>query len=80
MSTFVGKPAEPVKQKAAEPTVQEPVKADPKPEPAKPAQAQKRNDKTRAELVEEAEALGISVPKNASKAQIKKLIDEAPVM
>ena len=47
--------------------------------PAKPLPEAKA-EKTRADLVEEAEELGIDVPKGATKAQIQKLIDEAPVM
>ena len=66
MSTFVGRAAEP--ETAA---VQSPAEA--------PKQEQKP-DKTRAMLIEEAEELGIKVPRNASKAQISKLIENAPVM
>lgn len=70
MSTFVGRAAEP--------------KHDPAPAAAqKPAGGSAdgpKADKTRAELVEEAESLGIKVPPKATKAQIQKLIDEAPVM
>lgn len=69
MSTFVGK--RPESQPAAE--VQ---KAD----APKAQQSAGSAEKTRAELVEEAESLGIKVPKTANKAQIQKLIDEAPVM
>lgn len=42
--------------------------------------AETKAEKTRAELVEEAESLGIKVPPKATKGQIQKLIDEAPVM
>ena len=70
MSTFVGRAAEP--------------KHDPAPaaaqKPAGESASEPKADKTRAELVDEAEALGIKVPKNATKAQIAKLIEEAPVM
>ena len=65
MSTFVGR--------------REAVSAAPAPEPEQP-KAEGKADKTRAELVEEAEALGIEVPAKATKAQIQKIIDEAPVM
>lgn len=71
MSTFVGlakTPKTPAKPKSA---------------PAVPEVQRKvvgADAKTRAELVEEAEELGIDVPKGATKAQIQKLIDEAPVM
>lgn len=70
MSTFVGRRETP-KATAPEAPKQE-LKQAQGPEP--------KADKTRAELVEEAEALGITVPPRASKAQIQKLIDEAPVM
>ena len=43
-------------------------------------EAETKAEKTRAELIEEAEALGIELPPRAKKAQIQKLIDEAPVM
>lgn len=64
MSTFVGRASKPAS----------PVAQVPQPVPERKA------DKTRSELVEEAEALGIKVPKNANKAQIQRLIEEAPVI
>jgi hypothetical protein len=72
MSTYVGRAV----QKEHAPKVTEPA---PVPEPT-PAPEPEEAEKTRAELVEEAEALGIKIPSRASKAQIQKLIDEAPVM
>lgn len=75
MGTFVGRRINPkAAGQAGEPKPEQ--KADLKPE-QKPGQ---KADKTRSELVQEAEELGISVPRNASKAQIQKIIDEAPVM
>lgn len=72
MSTFVGRAAEPKHEPKPVPAaVQEPVG-----ESVKAPKA----ERTRAELIEEAEALGIKVPKNANKAQIAKLIEDAPVM
>lgn len=71
MSTFVGTPAA-----AATPNPRGPVSREPKPEAADSQPA----GKTRAELVCEAEELGVKVPPKANKAQIQKLIDEAPVM
>ena len=75
MSTFVGRIQ-------ASPSVENAVAPGPKAEP-KPSigpKPEEKAEKTRAELVEEAEALGIAVPKRASKVQIQKLIDEAPVI
>ena len=66
MATFVGKRG--VISKAAAAPKQ--ASQEPKPEAGK----------TRAELVEEAEALGIEVSPRASKARIAKLIEDAPVM
>lgn len=66
MSTFVGI------REAAAPAAKKAPTAEPKKQPTA--------DKTRAELVEEAEDLGIEVPAKASKAQIQKLIDGAEVI
>ena len=68
MSTFVGRAASPKPAQAV------------KPAPVEAPKHESDVDKTRAELVEEAEALGIKVPKSANKAQIAKLIEDAPVM
>ena len=79
MSTFVGKKAETPKPAQPKPAVErKPVAVAPVVE--QPAQVEQKAEKTRAELVEEAESLGIKVPPKANKGQIQKLIDEAPVM
>ena len=66
MATFVGRAAAPAPA--------------PAPEPKAVPEAKALADRTRAELVEEAEALGVEVPPKATKAQIVKLIEDAPVM
>lgn len=73
MSTFVGRAEGPAMQSPAAPIAPEPVET-------APTSVGQKADKTRAELVEEAESLGVKVPPKATKAQIQKLIDEAPVM
>ena len=76
MSTFVGKaPEEQAPKLAPSPVTAEKPRAK-EPEAAKPMVS----EKTRAQLVVEAEELGIKIPKNANKAQIAKLIEDAPVM
>ena len=73
MSTFVGRAAEPAQPKQVVPASPEPVET-------APAQVEQKTEKKRADLVEEAESLGVKVPPKATKEQIQKLIDEAPVM
>lgn len=51
-----------------------------KPARVEAAKNEQETEKTRAELAEEAEELGIKITKNMTKAQIQKAIDEAPVM
>lgn len=66
MSTFVGRKFNPG--------------AAPAPEPKRAKTPEPKAEKTRAQLAEEAEELGLAVPPKATKAQIQKLIDEAPVI
>lgn len=76
MSTFVGR-ADPSPAPVAAPAPA--PAAEKRSEPSEQAR-EKQAAKTRAELIEEAEELGIDIPRNANKAQIQKLIDEAPVI
>ena len=79
MATFVGRRVNPKSAGQVEKPKPEP-KANSKSEQKPEQKVEQKADKTRAELVEEAEDLGIDVPKGATKAQIQKLIEEAPVM
>ena len=79
MSTFVGRPAD-QKPETAKPKPAPKRDAKPEPKPEAKVEQNATQAKTRAELVEEAEALGVTVPKWANKRQIQKMIDEAPVM